>query len=113
LLTTLCTSSIEQIDMVDRQNLMPAASAARAASISPSPWTRPVSPVGAMASGIETASPSIEEASDTFDTSDQHTLAQADGVEFVAVGIERELIVGATLHVIVDRARDSSPRDPP
>jgi hypothetical protein len=55
--------------MVDRQNLMPAASAARAASISPSPWTRPVSPVGAMASGIETSSPSIEEASDTFDTS--------------------------------------------
>ena len=55
--------------MVDRQNLMPAASAARAASISPSPWTRPVSPVGAMATGIETSSPSIEEASDTFDTS--------------------------------------------
>jgi hypothetical protein len=44
---------------------------------------------------------------------DQHALAQADGVEFVAVGIERELIVGAALHVIVDRARDSSPRDPP
>ena len=55
--------------MVERQNLVPAASAARAASISPSPWTRPVSPVGAIATGIDTVSPSIVVASDTFETS--------------------------------------------
>ena len=55
--------------MVDWQNLMPAASAARAASISPSPCTRPISPVGASAIGIATVSPSIVEPSDTSDTS--------------------------------------------
>jgi len=60
---------MEQIDMVDRQNLMSAAWAARAASISPSPCTRPASPVGAIASGIDTVSPSIEVASDTLETS--------------------------------------------
>jgi hypothetical protein len=48
---------------------MPAASAARAASISPSPCTKPVNPVGAIATGIDTASPSIEVASETFETS--------------------------------------------
>jgi hypothetical protein len=49
--------------------LVPAASAARAANISPSPWTRPISPVGASAIGIDTGSPSIVEAIDTSDTS--------------------------------------------
>ena len=44
---------------------------------------------------------------------DQHALPQPDGVEFVAVGIEREFVIGTALDVIVDRARDFSPRDPP
>ena len=47
-------SSIEQIDMVDRVNGTPKASAARAALISPSAHCMPVMPTGAKATGIAT-----------------------------------------------------------
>src|SRR5260221_3983561 len=51
--TALCTCSIEQIDIVLRQNGMPALAAARAPRISPPPHCRPARPVGAMAIGSE------------------------------------------------------------
>ena len=53
------TSSIEQIDMVDRVNGTPKSAAALAARISPSACCMPVKPVGASATGIVTVSPSI------------------------------------------------------
>ena len=53
------TSSIEQIDMVERVNGTPNASAACAARISPSACCMPVSPVGASATGIDTGWPII------------------------------------------------------
>ena len=49
------TSSIEQMDMVDRQNGTPNFSAARAAWISPSACCMPVMPTGASATGMVTA----------------------------------------------------------
>ena len=45
--------------MVDRVKGMPNCLAARAASISPSACCMPVSPVGAMATGMATRSPSM------------------------------------------------------
>jgi hypothetical protein len=53
------TSSIEQMLIVDRVNGMPNFSAALAARISPSACCMPVSPVGAMATGIFTSTPTI------------------------------------------------------
>ena len=53
------TSSIEQIDMVERQKGTPASSAAWAARISPSACCMPQKPVGARATGIDTGSPII------------------------------------------------------
>ncbi len=55
--------------MVERVKGMPAAWAARQPWISPSPWNRPVRPVGAIASGIETGSPTMVVASERLDTS--------------------------------------------
>ena len=45
--------------MVDKVNGMPNFSAARAPSISPSAQLRPVSPTGAIATGIATSCPAI------------------------------------------------------
>lgn len=53
------TSSIEQIDIVDKVNGTPNFSAAFAALISPSGCCRPVNPTGANATGILTSLPSI------------------------------------------------------
>ena len=50
--------------MVERVKGTPKASAAWAARISPSACCMPVSPVGARATGIETDSPTISDASD-------------------------------------------------
>jgi hypothetical protein len=55
--------------MVDRQNGMPKACAARAPRISPSPWNRPVRPVGAIANGMVTSSPRIVVATERLSTS--------------------------------------------
>jgi len=63
------TSSMEQIDMVLRQNGTPAACAARAAWISPSRWNNPVSPVGASATGKFQRSPSTVVVVERFETS--------------------------------------------
>ncbi len=57
LLVAATTSSIEQMLIVDKVNGTPAASAACAARISPSACCMPHSPVGASASGIDTACP--------------------------------------------------------
>jgi hypothetical protein len=59
--TAAATSSIEQTDMVDKQNGIPAACAARQAKISPSRCSMPQSPTGASANGSETGSPRILE----------------------------------------------------
>ena len=67
--TAARTSSIEQIDIVLRVNGTPAACAARAASISPSRWKNPVSPVGASPTGIFQGSPSTVVATESCDTS--------------------------------------------
>ena len=56
------TSSIEQMDMVDRVKGTPKACAARAALISPSAACIPRLPTGARATGIATGSPSMVEA---------------------------------------------------
>ncbi len=55
--------------MVESVNGMPALCAARQPWISPSPWNRPVRPVGAMASGRLTGSPSMVVASERCETS--------------------------------------------
>jgi hypothetical protein len=55
------TSSIEQIDMVDKQNGIPAACAARQAEISPSRNSMPQRPTGARANGSAAGSPRIVE----------------------------------------------------
>ena len=55
--------------MVDSVNGTPAASAARAARISPSACCIPVSPTGASATGIATSRPIIVEASERFSMS--------------------------------------------
>ena len=60
------TSSIEQIDIVDRVKGTPALAAARAARISPSACCMPVSPVGESATGIATGWPTMVEASERF-----------------------------------------------
>ena len=52
-------SSIEQMLMVESVNGIPNFSAARAAWISPSACCMPVSPTGAMATGIETSWPTM------------------------------------------------------
>jgi hypothetical protein len=52
-------SSIEQILIVDSVNGMPNSLAALAARISPSACCMPVSPTGAMATGIFTSTPTI------------------------------------------------------
>ena len=52
-------SSIEQIDMVLSVNGMPNFSAALAARISPSACCMPVSPVGAIATGMATGTPTM------------------------------------------------------
>ena len=53
------TSSSEQMLMVDSVNGMPMFFAAFAARISPSACCMPVSPVGAMATGIATSCPTM------------------------------------------------------
>jgi len=53
------TSSIEQMLIVDSVKRMPSRCAARAARISPSACCMPVSPVGAIATGILTSMPTI------------------------------------------------------
>mgnify|MGYP001422091248 CR=1 FL=1 len=42
---------------------------------------------------------------------DQHALAQLDGVEVGAVGGERQLVIGAALAIVEQRARQAPPRD--
>ena len=54
-------------------------------------------PVGAIATGSETSSPSIVVATEILRDVDQHALAQPDGVEVGAVGGERQLVIGAAL----------------
>ncbi len=65
----LATSSMEQTDIVLRQNGMPAFSAARAARISPLPRCMPQSPTGASESGAAAALPRIFVAVERFATS--------------------------------------------
>jgi hypothetical protein len=62
-LVCAATSSIEQMLIMLRVNGMPNFSAARAARISPSACCMPVSPVGAIATGIRTGVPAIVVAS--------------------------------------------------
>ncbi|MNL60034.1 hypothetical protein D3C87_1838090 [compost metagenome] len=61
---TEATSSIEQMLIVESVKGTPKASAAWAASISPSACCMPVRPVGASATGIDTFWPIIVVASD-------------------------------------------------
>ena len=62
-------------------------------------------PVGAMATGIDTLFAQHGGRERHLGDVDQHALAQADGVEIVAVGAERELVIGAALDIVEDRAR--------
>ena len=60
------TSSIEQMLIVDSVNGTPKASAARAARISPSACCMPVRPVGAIATGMATSTPTMVVRVDRF-----------------------------------------------
>ena len=99
------TSSIEQIDIVDSVNGMPAACAARQARISPSPCCMPHSPIGASASGSDTFSPRMVVERSRCDDVDQHALAQLDALQVVAVGAQRLLRIGAGIGIVEERAR--------
>ena len=59
MLLCAATSSIEQMLIVDSVNGMPNFSAARAAWISPSACCMPVSPTGAMHTGMRAVTPTI------------------------------------------------------
>ncbi len=99
--------------MVDRQNLVPAASAARAASISPSPWTRPAKSGRRDRERHRYGLAQHRSGERYLGNVDQYPLAQADGVEIVAIGVERDLVVRASLHIVKDCARNFAPGDPP
>ncbi len=62
------TCSIEQMDIVLRQNGIPAFAAARAPWISPLPCCKPVSPVGAIANGMLIGWPTTVVESDRLST---------------------------------------------
>ncbi len=65
----LATSSIPQIESVDSQKVIPARSAARAASTSARGANMPANPTGASTSGIDNVSPSTVVASARDETS--------------------------------------------
>ena len=92
--------------MVESVNGMPAACAARAARISPSPCCMPHSPIGASAIGAATGSPMIVVRDVAVVDVDQHALAQLDGFEVGAVGAERLLVVGAAVGIFEKGARN-------
>ena len=68
-------------------------------------------PVGAIATGSDTVFAEQGGGNGNLRDVDQHALAQADGVEVGAVGAQRQLVVGAALGIVVERARQAPPRD--
>ena len=92
--------------MVESVKGMPAASAARAARISPSPCSMPHSPIGASAIGAAAGSPMILVEMIAIVDVHQHALAQLDGREIVEVGVEGLLGVRAAVGVFEKGARN-------
>ena len=71
------------------------------------------SPVGAIASGIASSSPSTVVLRLALRHVDQHALAQLDRAHVVDIGVARVLRIGAGLHVLEEHARHVAAGDPP
>ena len=100
-----------QIDMVERQSRVPAACAARAPCISPSRANKS-GHAGRRDRDRQRELLAEQRGRDRdLRDVDQHALAQLDGVEVGAVGGERQLVIGAALAVVEQRARQAPPRD--
>ena len=84
---------------------MPAFCAARQASISPSPYCMPQSPIGASASGSDAGSPRIVVLLLRLSTSTRIALAQLDALQIGAIGAQRLLCIGAAIGIFEERAR--------
>ena len=100
-----------QIDMVERQSRVPAACAARAPCTSPSRANK--SGHAGRRDRDRQRQVFAEQRGRDRNLRDvhQHALAQADGVEVGAVGAQRQLVVGAALGIVEQRARQAPPRD--
>ncbi len=68
-------------------------------------------PVGAIATGSDSFSPSRVVATEICETSTSTRWRKLDGVEVGAVGAQRQLVIGAALGIVEQRARQAPPRD--
>jgi hypothetical protein len=101
------TSSIEQMLIIESVNGMQNFCAARAAWISPSACCMPVSPTGAIATGIVTSTPTIRDAVLRPSMFTGDALAQLDLAEIAFVGAVGAFSPRARIGIVVEHARDA------
>ncbi len=101
------------MDIVLRQNGIPAAWAARQARISPSPNCMPHNPTGARASGSEAGLPGDRGGQLALPDIDPHSLAESDRVQAGPVFPQGRLGVRAVIRVLEERLRHPSQRQVP